>query len=141
MKNLYKPIVKLFILILITFSFTSNFAQEQNMGFVLTSDGLAIFGESVPITSTITKSSGTIVWFQENNGNSDTTVFNITNTTGNWDQAASTGALNYELDWEGLSCELSLTEGASGIIAKLTIHISEEKHDEYIFNINSVTYQ
>lgn len=127
MKNIPQQIKSLVIILLITISFTGASAQEQGINFVLSSNTVDISGTIVSINSTFTKSSYTLTWIQENNDVSDITTFTIDSITNNWDQTTSSGSLYYELNWEEIVSELLQTQESTSILAKLTMHISENK--------------
>ena len=140
-----KTIYKSFVFLIIAIGFSRLQAQTINtIDFTITSKTLSVMGKTLPASSTITKSGDTLTWAQsteENVSSSNTTVFKILDTLGNWDTAAGLGEVTYNMSLGGHQCLLKLTGNSQGISAKLSFLKSNNGQGDYTFNISNITYQ
>lgn len=137
MKNIFKSITAL----LLFFGVCQINAQTNVIDFTLNSENINISGQNFAITSTITKTENSLVWTQYANNNTDATNFTITGTTGNWDQATSSGLLTYSLIIDNYSADLTLSGQETGLTATLMLNATADSVESYTFNIDTITYQ
>ena len=136
MKNIFYITV-----LLLVFSTSNLTAQTSSLNFTLISENVNALGHDTAISSTITKTENSLIWTQNTDDNTDTTSFTITGTSGNWNQSTSLGSITYTMDIEGYQSELTLIGQESGITAILKLFIPEAEDEEYIFNIDTISYQ
>lgn len=134
-----KHILKLTIVITLLFSVSAASGQVETIDYTLENNQVVFSGETESINSTITKSGNALQWTQQNNGNVNTTDFQIINTTGNWDQNTSTGTVTYTVVLEGFQGSFVLEGTSTNITAVLTIDINGDQ--QYTFSSNTITYQ
>lgn len=132
-----KYIIKGITILMLVFNSLQLIAQIGTLDYKLSSENLSVAGQQVMILSTIEKAGDTIVWTQHNNI-LETSTFTITNTSGNWDAVTSVGIITYQMTMEDMPCELVLSGDGTNLSAILKVFTSNT--DEYLFNINAITY-
>tara|TARA_R110001583_G_scaffold34903_17_gene116751 strand:+ start:345 stop:755 length:411 start_codon:yes stop_codon:yes gene_type:complete len=126
----------------LTFLFGSVLqAQTNTLDFKITSNNVKISGQNSPLTSTFTKTGNTIVWTQLVNGNTNTTSFIVGNVTGNWNQETSLGVIIYNMINGDMPVTLTISGKRTETSARLSFKRSDNKTENYIFNINTIYYQ
>lgn len=137
----YSSLYKINLLALFFFLGTvASYSQTQNLEWSAESYLVAINMVDVEITSNLTKQNSVFTWEQLGYNTSDTSTFNITAISGNWNAQDNIGALNYELTSDGLSAALTLTGTTEGITLLLSINgANNTTSDSYTFYIETFT--
>lgn len=137
-----KSIIKSILILALVCHTGLSFAQSSGPDYTLESGTISLLGESVPIFSTISKAGNTIAWQQLVQDNESTALFNIGNTSGDWDPNTNTGTLAHQISSEGLYGLLTLKSTDNGLIVILAITDEQTlKQQQYTLVINSITYQ
>lgn len=141
MKTLYRIIV---CLLIIATTQKIN-AQNQDSQYTLHSDSVTAFGLNRTINSIIIVGENDVNWSQTTEIGVESTVFNITGITGDWNESTSIGQITYALNIiEGEDeylATLIVTGTPSGFTAELICIVLETQQDEYLFSINGISYQ
>jgi hypothetical protein len=115
-------------------------AQNQNSEWSAESYLVAVNNVDVEIESHLTKQGNTFTWEQIGYNNTDTSTFNITSTTGNWNAQNHTGELNYDLTLsDGTTANLNISGTTEGISMLLIINVSNTANESYAFYIDMET--
>lgn len=117
-------------------------SAQNEIGYTVQSDQVSVLGTSKALPSTITKEGNALKWEQQVNGTSNTIVYQITNSSGEWDATNALGQLSCTLNKEGFteaSFTLTGTEG-EGLKATLSVREGEQPALVYTFNITNITY-
>lgn len=92
------------------------------------------------ISSSLTKQGSTFTWVQQGSNTSDTEIFSIVSTSGNWDNQAKLGELNYNLILAELTGFLSVTVTNEGVLITLRINGQNgNDHYNYVFTMDTFT--
>lgn len=135
-----KTLIKSILVIVFLFGMEAISAQSD-MNFTLTSESLIFSGQQITIFSTLTKSGDTLTWVQNNTGTPVALSFNITESSGGWDQGTSMGTMDYTIVLEGEIGYINLTGDTNGFALVMTLKGFDNADKQYIFNIDSISYQ
>jgi len=137
MKYIYKSITILFI----AFCCFRITAQTNTMNFTFQSDSVIISGENFTTDSVFSKTGNTLVWTQVKNGIIDAMNFSITSSSGSWDQVTSQGNINYVMNFDNYQCDFIVSSQNSNLTVTLTFNLNGTQVDQYIFNVDTISYQ
>jgi len=119
-----------------------SFSQNTNTDWTVDSYLVTINNTTdVELTSHLIKEGTDITWEQIGYNHSDTTVFNITASSGTWDTQNHLGELSYDLVVESstITASLIVSGTTDGITITLTIDVSSTAADTYLFDIDMDT--
>lgn len=117
-----------------------SIAQTVTIEWSAESYLVALNDVDVEIESHLTKQDTTFTWEQIGYNNSDTNLFTVTSTAGNWDSQNNLGELTYELTTEDSSANLTLTGTTDGITLTLLVHgLNGSPNENYTFYIETLT--
>ena len=135
MKNIYKTLAFLILIL----NFYQLEAQTNGMNFTITSTSMEVMGHTLPLMSTIDKKGNSIIWKQSSGGKTNTTVFSIVNTSGQWDTTTGLGEISYSMKLKNNACTLVLTGTQQGIVAILSF--TGQEQGDTTLNVNTISYQ
>ena len=118
-----------------------SFGQSITTDWTAESYLVSINNTDVELTSQLIKTGTNMTWEQIGYNNSDTTVFNITASSGNWDTTTRLGELSYDLVIENTTVtgNLVVSGTSDGITITLAINMSNTATDTYLFEIDMDT--
>ncbi|MDC0009579.1 hypothetical protein OAE03_03375 [Winogradskyella sp.] len=116
-------------------------SSQNNIQWNADSFAVGINDVDVAITSNLSKQNGIFTWEQISNLSSQSTQYEITSTTGNWDAQLNIGSISYMLTTED---NTNATLTIRGITEELTMHLiiydaSGQLLKDYIFIIENFT--
>tara|TARA_R110002051_G_scaffold289798_1_gene352907 strand:- start:309 stop:686 length:378 start_codon:yes stop_codon:yes gene_type:complete len=117
-------------------AFSQNNTHWEAESFIVSINDI-----DVAITSNLSKQNGIFTWEQISNLSSQSTQYEITSTTGNWDAQLNIGSISYMLTTED---NTNATLTIRGITEELTMHLiiydaSGHLLKDYIFIIENFT--
>ncbi|TXD83439.1 hypothetical protein ESY86_09605 [Subsaximicrobium wynnwilliamsii] len=116
-------------------------AQASQVYFTLESTNVSFSGQSLNIASAIVLQGSGLRWTQENDGTVNITDFQVTGTSGEWDQASFMGALTHTIAMDGDHLGTFVLEGTTnGVTAILSVDV-DGAVAHYTFSINSINFQ
>ena len=107
--------------------------------FTLNCSNATVDNVSSNVFSIIDIQENAIVWTQQTT-TATAMSFDISSSTGSWDESTSTGQMNYTLTQDGYQADFSVTGTSSGITAAFVFHITDSQQETYSFTVNSITY-
>ncbi|WP_299101958.1 hypothetical protein [uncultured Winogradskyella sp.] len=137
--------ISLYKLNLITFCFLLgtlfSFSQNEHIDWSAQSYLVGVNGTEVELNNNLTKQGTNFTWVQNGyNNTSETSSFNISLVTGNWNTSDNTGEIQYDLTTEDSTASLIINGNAEGIIVVLSINdVNEIAAESYTFYIESLT--
>ena len=136
-----KPIYLLFVgLFLLTMS-TSAYSQSDTISnFTIESNNFSIDGEYTDISSVFSKSDASISWTQTYGDSNSTSVYSVLDTTGTWDQAASSGTVTFTVQSSDGESSTLLLSGDGNTLALQLIITGSEANETLSFDINTIVY-
>lgn len=119
------------------FILSTSSLSAQVSDYTLTSSSITIENENIAIGSTLSKTGNDLRWIQQSSETVNITDFQITGTSGDWNQSTSMGMVTYTIAMDGDDLGTFVLEGTTaGVTVILTLD-----QQQYSFSINTITYQ
>ncbi|GFZ94812.1 hypothetical protein GCM10011531_28190 [Aquaticitalea lipolytica] len=125
------------IIPILVFILSTCSLSAQVSDYTLTSSSVTIGNENIAIGSTLSKTGNDLRWIQQSSETVNITDFQITGTSGDWNQSTSMGMVTYNIAMDGDDLGTFVLEGTTaGVTVILTL--DQQQHS---FSINTITYQ
>lgn len=118
----------------------SVFGQSQSLKFTLQSNDIEIEGSKTGVKSTIIKQGNQLFWTQHIDDREMTSTYKIKEKNENWNKENSQGELEYVLDENGYQSTLTISGDSNGISIILSSVESNGQKEDFVFKINTITY-
>ncbi len=118
----------------------SVFSQSQSLNFSFQSDTIEIDGDIIDLDSTIKKQGNQLIWTQYVGDKERISTSKIITKNENWNKTNNLGEIVYSLEENGYQSTLTISGDSNGITVTFSLVTSNGQNENYVFKINTVTY-